>query len=334
MAILGNEEHKQRLNLSSFARNVVEMDRSVFSSGSQSGFLNRVIRCFRDQADASIDVAVEERRHNLTRIGYDSATVENLLSEYRRQLLEKKESYPQGDSLTFRLNNENFELLYEERVESSNYAAPSKYLKALLEEYARLSPSRREQVYYRELLDNELQPAVDAGYLLSITTPGKEFWVRPYCVMADPFNSHMYLVGFSRQVGAPREEEQMASFRISRIVKARRRMHPSGRVSAEECRELEEKIRQVGVQYLIGTGDRICVRLSPKGQQDFLQRSYMRPMPERVEKDLYYFSCTAMQARNYFLPFGATVEVLEPQSLREEFVRIYSQALEIYKEKS
>jgi hypothetical protein len=54
-------------------------------------------------------------------------------------------------------------------------------------------------------------------------------------------------------------------------------------------------------------------------------------MPDRVEKDLYYFSCTPMQARNYFLPFGSAAQVLEPESLRQEFIRIYQEALENYK---
>ena len=331
MAVLGNEEHKQRLNLSSYARSVVEMDRSVFDEdGTLSGFLNRVIGCFRELADASIDVAVEERRHNLTQSGYDGATVEGLVKEYRRRLLEKKESYPQGESLTFRLNNKNFSILYDERMESSNYSAPSKYLKALVEEYARLSPSRREQVYYRDLLEGELQPAVDAGYLLSVSVNGRWFWVRPYCVTSDLFNSHLYLVGMSRPEGAPESEEQIASFRVTRLAQVRRRSHPRGRLTADDRRDIEEKIRQVGVQYLIGTGDRICVRLTPKGRREFLQRSYMRPMPERVEKDLYYFSCTAMQVRNYFLSFGADAEVLEPESLRQEFIRVYREALDLY----
>ena len=43
MAILGNEDHKQRINLSSLAWSVMEMDKSVFDpEGSLSGFLNRI----------------------------------------------------------------------------------------------------------------------------------------------------------------------------------------------------------------------------------------------------------------------------------------------------
>jgi predicted DNA-binding transcriptional regulator YafY len=134
----------------------------------------------------------------------------------------------------------------------------------------------------------------------------------------------------SRPEGAPESEEQIASFRVTRLTQVRRRSHPRGRLTADDRRDIEEKIRQVGVQYLIGTGDRICVRLTQKGRREFLQRSYMRPMPERVEKDLYYFSCTSMQVRNYFLSFGADAEILEPESLRQEFIRVYREALDHY----
>ena len=39
MAVLGNEEHKQRLNLSSLAHSVVDMDRDIMDEGGTlSGF--------------------------------------------------------------------------------------------------------------------------------------------------------------------------------------------------------------------------------------------------------------------------------------------------------
>ena len=56
----------------------------------------------------------------------------------------------------------------------------------------------------------------------------------------------------------------------------------------------------------------------------------MRPVPEQVEGDVYTFGCTPMQIRNYFLSFGANVEILTPQSLRQDFICVYRQALESY----
>jgi len=331
MAVLGNEEHKQRLNLSSFARSVVDMDRGVMDEGgTMSGFLNRVISRFWEQADASIDVALEERRQQLAASGFQPDMVEKLIAEQRKLLMQKKEAYPQGDSLTFRLNNENFDRLYAQRAEEANYSAPSKYLKALVEEYARLSPSERERVYFRTLIEDTLQPAIDAGYLLSVQVGQKCFWVKPYSVIADPFNSHLYLVGLSRLQGSSVEEERIASLRITRLGKVRHLSRPSGRLTADDRRDIEKKLQSTGIQYLIGQPERIRLRLNQAGRREFFQRSYMRPVPDGVNGDVYQFSCTPMQIRNYFLSFGANVEILEPESLRQDFMDFYRQALESY----
>ena len=328
MAVLGNEEHKQRLNLSSLARSVVEKDRSVFDEGgSLSRFLNRVITAFREKADASIDVAVAERKTHLQENGYDEAIVEKLSREYRLRLEQKKESYPQGDCLTFRLNNRNFDLLYEVRAESRSYTAPGKYLKALIEEYARLSPSEREGVYYASMIDT-LQGAIDAGYLREVELSGKTFFVRPYKIMADPFNSHLYLTGYSRRQDCDRQ--MIASFRITRLENVRVRRQ-GGKLTVDDRRALEEKLRRTGVQYLIGDAQVITLRLTQAGRREFLQRSYMRPFPDSVEGDVYRFSCTPLQIRNYFLSFGKDVEILSPDSLRRDFAEVYEKALEIYK---
>lgn len=331
MAILGNEDHKQRINLSSLAWSVIEMDKSVFDQdGSFSGFLNWIITAFRDKAEASIDRMTAERHRQLLAGGYAPAIAQRLAEEYREQLTAKKEAYPQGDSLMFRLNNHNFDILYEQRAESNAYPAPSKYLKALLEEYARLSPSERERVYYSRMIEDTLQPAIDAGYLVDIRVGNKEFWIKPHSVMADPFNSHLYLVGLARRVDKPTERETIASFRITRLSETKIRRQAGSRITAEEKRQIEKRLQQVGVQYLIGVQDNIAVRLSPLGRQEFLQRSYMRPTPKAVEGDVYHFTCSPMQIRNYFLSFGKEAEVLEPAFLRKEFADIYRSAARIY----
>ena len=106
MAIIGNEDHKQRVNLSSLARTVIEMDRTVFDEGgSFSGFLNRIITAFRDRAESSIDLAVADRQQQYVASGCSPELAKRLTEEYRRSLKTKTESYPQGDSVMFRLNN-------------------------------------------------------------------------------------------------------------------------------------------------------------------------------------------------------------------------------------
>ncbi len=330
MPVKGNEDHKQRVNLSGFAISVIDLDRSSFGEGSSlSGFLNRIITCFRDSAEASVDLSVRERKQQLLIMGYAPEIVEQLTREYREQVMEKMPSYPRGDSLIFRLNKLNFRSLYEEREESTAYSAPSKYIKGLLEEYARLSPSEREEVYYKALIREQLEPALTEGNLLEIRVGGKDYLVRAHSIMADPYNSHLYLVGISRQADKPEEEQTIASFRITRLEQVKRGRQKS-KLTLEERRLVDKQLQQSGVQYLVGTRDQIKVRLTPAGRRVFLQRSYMRPVPEDIRGDVYRFNCTPMQARNYFLSFGKEAEILEPASLRKEFMKIYREAAKLY----
>lgn len=330
MTVAGNEDHKQRVNLSSFARSVIELDKSLFDTeGSLSGFLNRIITAFYETADASIDLAVGERRQQLLLSGFAPDIVSQLEEEYRSHLIQKLLEYPSGNSFLFRLNNQNFKLLYEDRAESTTYNAPSKYLKALLEEYARLSPSKREKIYYAPIIKKQLEPALASGRLLEVQPGDRAFYIKPYGLMSDPFNSHIYLVGLTFPVDTPSAQATVASFRISRLIQIKQKKQ-SGKLSPEERRVIEKHLRQVGVQYLVGSSDRIKVRLSPTGRQAFLQRSYMRPVPEQVEGDVYTFRCTAMQIRNYFLSFGKDAEILEPLSLRQVFATLYHEAAAIY----
>jgi predicted DNA-binding transcriptional regulator YafY len=102
------------------------------------------------------------------------------------------------------------------------------------------------------------------------------------------------------------------------------------KLTREEARDIEKKLRRTGVQYLVGQESEILLRLTEAGQREFTQRSYMRPNPDSVEGDLYRFSCTERQIRNYFFSFGRDVQILEPESLRREFLEGYRQALAVY----
>ncbi len=332
--VTGNEDHKQRVNLSNFARSVIEFDLGLFDpEGSVSGFLNRIITAFWESAEASVDLAAEERKQQLLAGGFAPEIVSVLVEEHRTLLIRKLQEYPSGDSLSFRLNNRNFKLLYEDRAESTTYSAPSKYLKALFEEYARLSPSKREQIYYAPIIKQQLEPAMATGNLLEVQLGSKGFLVKPYGILSDPFNSHLYLIGLSYSTSETPEKETIASFRISRIKQVKKKKQ-RGKLTAEERRTVEKHLRQVGVQYLLGSSGHIKVRLSPAGRQAFLQRSYMRPIPEKVQGDIYTFNCTQMQIKNYFISFGKDVEILEPSSLRKQFAAVYREAAALYDETS
>lgn len=338
--VIGNEEHKQRVNLSATARTVLDTDFALFGARSRSGFMNRIIETFMPRAEASIDCVLDEYREQLADLLTETddscqkqVLIDTLAEDRRRHLRAKIEAYPKGESLLFRLNNANFDRLYDQQAEAENYKTPAKYLKAIFEEYARLSPCERERIYFSDIIEQKIQPAIDAGYLLETTLNTGTYLIRPYAVLADTYGTHVYLVGRSRPKDDPQDRnERIVSVRISRIEKVTpRRRHRFGKLTPDDKRDIEEKLRTVGVQYLVGDAETVTLRLTPTGQRQFLQRAHLRPQPEHVSADgVYTFHCSSLQILHFFTDFGKDVEVLTPSSLREQFARQYREALEIY----
>ena len=60
--------HKQHLNLSKIAYAILERDMETFGQSSRSGMLNRIFENCRDDAEASISIALEKRQHELENI--------------------------------------------------------------------------------------------------------------------------------------------------------------------------------------------------------------------------------------------------------------------------
>lgn len=336
---MGNYEQKQRVNLSGLAMSVLDSDCELFGAPARAGFYNRIIAAFFDTAKASIDAATARYTADLKTAlpaDIDETVLKALEAHYRDQLRAEMDAYPQGESVIFRLNNDNYRRLYddfdEQLAECDNYSSVSKYLKALLEEYARLSPAERERVYYSELIEHTIQPAIDAGYALEVATGPNRFMVTPYAVLSDMYGAHLYLAGISRPMNDPDAPAVIASFRVSRLEKARyRKSARHRRLTADDKREIEKKLREVGVQYLLGNREIIRLRLTPRGMQSYMQRSYMRPYADDMTKDgVCTFSCTPRQIENYFIPFGGDAEVLEPAYLRERFREAYEAACAVY----
>ena len=155
-AVKGNEENKQRINLSHQAYMVLTQDYEQFRTAqSVSGFYNEIISRYMPQAKATNAVEmqlVKEEWNKILSLVRDQELKEKLLKKLEKEYLAKKKlavqksPHGKGTSFTIRLNNENFEKLYgkEAAIEMAVYDRPSQYIKEILEEFARLPGSRRE----------------------------------------------------------------------------------------------------------------------------------------------------------------------------------------------
>lgn len=345
------QEARQHLSLSAAAWAVLQDDRQDFGGGrSWAGILNYVFAVYRDKADASVSVAVSRRREQLEeQLGgvvspaARDAVLDRLMEAYAGELAKKAMSNgavaQQKEVFKFRLDRDNYAFREQwlDSPDAQYYGGRfSRYLRAVLEEYAAKTVYQREAIYFDPQM-RLIQASAANGELLRIRLKkGSSFEVRPYGVLGDRQETYHYLVGLSRPDGT-REPEKEYNFRLSNIVKLDVSFRRSGHLTKEERTDIESSIRGKGVQFLVQQRETIRIRLTEKGRQDYGRQLHLRPAArKRAEVDdglyrwEYTFYCTEFQAKAYFLKFCGDAKVVAPQSLRKEFADKYRRALNAY----
>ena len=355
-----DKDKKQHLNLSESAWCVIEEDIKNFYSGDKegplSGFLNRVFANFYEEADASVETRCLAKASELNLLfsgkefkGVDESSkkrmIETIVGAYRKRLSEKAKSYPKGHGEKFRINIANVDLLRDDVSEEDIYDdIIGDYLKAVYEEYCTLQTYKREQVFFKETVD-EINKAIADEKQLKITLLPKydpkakayvnqTFFVTPYKVVQDTTQSYNYLIGVSLpERSYDKAKKTVASIRISRIAKIRELSSMKGFISKEKREQIEKELLLKTPQFMKGDLLYVKVRFTKKGYENYSRFLYLRPNDcTKVEGEelTYLFRCTELQAISYFVKFLRDAEILEPLYLREKFKDRYRDAYSLY----
>lgn len=338
--------NQQRIALSRFALTILENDCMLFgcvdrtnSKPSRHKFINRIFCNFYDRADASIEMRLAETRDTYQGLKPKKWTKEaddflnSVLEKKEEELTQKMEALLSADCVTtsdvISLNKETINILEHSREDIFYPKGPSKYIRAILEEYALLDALMREKMYFRENIE-KLEHFAHNRAVVGITLSGRSRFhqVIPVLIRPDVYQTHLYLAGLSRGAGA---EGRPVSYRIDHIDSIQCIRPESMFPLATD--DLEKAISQRGIQYLTGVKSRIRILLSPEGIRKYQQYTYQRPSYSFIEgdaKNIYVFNISEYQAQVYFFKFGADAVVLEPKSLRQTFCRLYKKALSKY----
>lgn len=352
-----NTEHKQSINLTSYAESILKEDLELFApEQTATGFLNDIIERYSDMADASIHSAILRQRVRLAHaLDQDMSlsaeltddqkeSVTRLLdSETEYRLLDKGALYDSGRAFTFRLNNRNYDHFFNDNSldwpDADYYNGYfSRYLKAVVEEYCSLPLFRREEIYFHEFIET-IESAIASARMIRVEMAnpltGHDTWdIRPFGIYPNESHLYHYLIGKSVEAGGLRRDEKIASIRLCRIRKLTvlsKKTSRSGMLSAAEKKEIRQKINSNTVAFLIGEEEEIVVRLSKIGEKMYKNTLFLRPaMHKTDESGCHHFQCTRMQARQYFIRFGAEAEIISPADLRKEFADMYTKAASVY----
>lgn len=336
---------RQHLNLSKFAYDIIENDKFAFlEKPSRQRILNMILKGYMDSADAAIDNAAErfteQLRSRLAAIPNGRAKediVAALVEAYRQELLATATHYPTGYAFKIQLDKDNYSAMLDWRDRNGYFnGIPGRFLKAVIEEYARKTQYEREGILLRDKIE-ELQSCIDANQLVFLTLNGPNHTrheVRPYSICSDSDCNYHYLVGMTRKAGTT-VPDHIASYRISRIDTIKRSHSRSGKITAAQSREIEKKIRENGVQFLLQDSEPIRVRLTEQGKKMYDSQAHLRPLFTACKRLAdgswsYTFDCTRMQAEFYFFKFGAEAIIEKPYELRNKFIKLYRDALGQY----
>lgn len=336
-------DNKQRINLSSFALDIINDDMAVFNNSKKTNFVNRIIVNYCFDADASIHFALEKEKQRLVtalsalKEKEKNLALNDLLKHKEKELVNLANSYESGECCSFRLWQEVVDFLTEPTSECEEYRYYKKighYLKAIIEEYCAKPFAERELIYYADKVEI-IETAIREKRKISVVTAGGECYiVYPYGIIRDNKSMYNYLAGYSVKYGSDEPMHPM-SVRISannefRLCSKRQTFC----LNASEKNNLKTLIKKRGIQYMVGEEERICVVLTEIGVKYYNRLLHLRPsVTERHGNNEYVFNCTPFQAEAYFTKFGKEAYIKEPESLRVKMKNKYLDAYNSYCEK-
>lgn len=336
------ENNKQHLNLSTFAYEIVLSDMFTFEEEKLSGFINTVFERYYPIAEASIARTLNYLNGELSKILSDISgdkqtkkrVLDRLLLQKKNDLIKKSESYACGKMLKFWLNKSNLGYLTEpssECEEDKYYSRRGKYIKSVLEEYARLPYVQRERVYFSPFVESIEYAILEERQLRIVIDTNTIFSVYPYEILCDPLSTANYLVGYCKRYDYLEEDEkQPCSFRISALKSVKAEKSKSAFIKDSDRKQLSRIVASRGVQFMVGNEAEIHVRLTKTGVYKYRRQTHLRPTLVRKKDDVFVFRCTTAQAEFYFFKFGKDAEILMPADLRAKFAKMYEDSSRTY----
>lgn len=334
-------DNKQRINLSDFACVVINEDMIAFNNTKKTNFINRIIKNYIYEADASIHFALEKEKailesalKKLDKEAQNSA-IEALLKYKEKELIMKANSYERGSSCAYRLWEDTVQYLTntsEECREADYYKNKiGAYLKAVIEEYCEKPYIERERIYFAEKVEIIETAIKEKRRLTVIASDGNRYTVYPYGIVSDQKSMYNYLIGYSRAYESDEEMRPM-SMRISannEFKLTKQNYH----LNYAEKKELESLVKTRGVQFLLGQEEEIHVILTEAGIIQYNRQLHLRPpVAEIREGNEYIFHCTPLQAEIYFMRLGKEAYVSKPLYLNERIKNRFREAYDLYSE--
>lgn len=198
----------------------------------------------------------------------------------------------------------------------------SEYFRSMFASYAALPQDARELIIFKKQYD-AITKAIKEKKRVFFTTRwsnGQKTECAPYAVANSKEELHCYVLTAAKSC---------STVRLSRIVSVTEL--PIEAAFTDEQIELFEKMKTYGPQFIYRPFEtETLVKLTDKGLDKFRKIYVHRPVPTKVEGNLYYFDCAHTQIVQYFIRFGDDAQIIYPKRVRSEVYNFHRRALESY----
>ena len=208
-----------------------------------------------------------------------------------------------------------------------NNTSISSFYRNLFTSYAHNPQNFRELIIFKENYDL-LTESIEKNRKVSITLKNGQ-------VIND---SSVYKIENSKEelfnyVLIANGKNKPLTLRLSRIKYVS--LLNSKREISSDLEELFTRQINYGVQYPYNSSyeEQVIVKFSNKGKELFKKIYLYRPIPEKIEDNLYYFNCSHEQIIHYFRRFGYDAMIISPLSLAEVMKKFYYLSSRKYDEK-
>lgn len=206
-------------------------------------------------------------------------------------------------------------------------AALSEYFRNLFTSYTALPQDQREIIIFKRQHDT-LQKAIKDKKKIFFTTKsgGRNMHESsPYAIA----NSKEELFNYLLTV----YNNNTYTYRLSRIKNVI--VLNESLIINNEQKDIFDKMINYGPQFGYGKNENeeVVVRLSNYGIQKFHSMYVHRPIPTKIENDLYYFNCSYGQIFQYFSRFGTSAHIISPKVLADEMKNFHKKSYDAYESK-
>ena len=199
----------------------------------------------------------------------------------------------------------------------------SKYLRDLFTSYTSLPQDRREIIIFKPVYDCLMQAIAENKKVFITPKKNRGYEISPYTIALTKEEMHLYLLGYT-----PSSYKTIKLSSIDSVIILEK---PSQ--IDDKAKLMLQKMAKSNPQFVYTPNTQpVIVEFTDRGLIMFQKIYIHRPMPTKIQGNVFTFDCSYIQAIYYFTKFGKDAKVVSPEYVKSQLLNFYQTGLDVYSE--